>query len=508
MSLIQVQHLSYCYDESYESVFEDVSFSFDTNYKCALIGRNGRGKTTFLKILMNELKYQGRVIKSIDCEYFPYTISHQDDLVIDICFDIVNDLQQWQLEKELRELNMNALDYLYRPFSTLSMGEKTKILLAVLFLKQEQYLLIDEPTNHLDQQSRFIVAKYLQGKNGFLLVSHDRGFIDMCCDHVIALNRNSIEVVSGNFSSWYENKMNKDMLEQQQNKKIKKDIARLEESRRQSALWSDKVEKTKNGQRVSGLKPDKGHIGHMAAKMMKRSKNVEKRKNEAIVKKQGLLKDIEIYDDLKISSLSYHRSLLISFSHVDLFYQQRCVFHDLSFEINQGERVLLKGKNGCGKSSVISLIMHHHCDYQGEIYIGNQLKISYVPQDCSHLQGSLDTLIEQYDVDQTLVKSILRKLDFSRSHFEHHLENLSYGQKKKIMLAISLATKAHIYIWDEPLNYIDIYSRIQIENLILQYQPTLLLVEHDSLFQEKIATKVIDFDMLFDKSEMKLYNRD
>lgn len=76
------------------------------------------------------------------------------------------------------------------------------------------------------------------------------------------------------------------------------------------------------------------------------------------------------------------------------------------------------------------------------------------------------------------------------------------------MLAISLATKAHIYIWDEPLNYIDIYSRIQIENLILQYQPTLLLVEHDSLFQEKIATKVIDFDMLFDKSEMKLYNRD
>ena len=121
------------------------------------------------------------------------------------------------------------------------------------------------------------------------------------------------------------------------------------------------------------------------------------------------------------------------------------------------------------------------------------MKISYVPQDCTFLSGSLDDWIEQCHSDLTLVKTLLRKLGFSREHFDIPLEKLSQGQKKKVMLAISLATPAHLYIWDEPLNYIDIFSRIQIEQAILNYHPTLLFVEHDQYFQETIATEVIDF---------------
>ena len=128
--------------------------------------------------------------------------------------------------------------------------------------------------------------------------------------------------------------------------------------------------------------------------------------------------------------------------------------------------------------------------------IGSRLKISYVPQDCSHIIGDMDDFICSYHVDITLVKTILRKLGFSRLHFERRLEELSEGQKKKMMIAISLATSAHLYIWDEPLNYIDIFSRMQIEKLILEYQPTLLFVEHDTFFQDSIATKIIDFDEL------------
>lgn len=127
---------------------------------------------------------------------------------------------------------------------------------------------------------------------------------------------------------------------------------------------------------------------------------------------------------------------------------------------------------------------------------GSQLKISYVPQDCSQICGTYDEMITQQQVDKTLVLTILKKLGFSRVHFEKRLEQLSEGQKKKVILALSLATSAHLYIWDEPLNYIDIFSRMQIEKLILEYTPTLLLVEHDQFFQEKIATKVIDFDEL------------
>ena len=490
MALIQVKNLSFCYDGSYEYIFDDVSFVFDSSFKTALIGRNARGKTTFLKLLRGEYEYHGEIIKSEDCEYFPYSIEDIKQYTIDICYEIDAHLQQWELERELNFLEVDSDDVFYRPFETLSKGEQTKVLLAVLFLKHNAFLLIDEPTNHLDQSSREIVARYLKRQTGFLLVSHDRHFIDMCCDHIIAINPTSIEVMNGNFSTWYFEKQKRDEWELAQNSKLKKDIMKMEISRRRTANWSDQVEKSKIGA------ADKGYVGHMAAKMMKRSKNIEKRRNKAIEEKKELLKDIEEYDDLKIFPERYFQPILISFSHMSLFYENKILFEDLSFVIMNQDRVLLKGKNGCGKSSVISFILNQGVQCQGDYMIGSRLKISYVPQDCSHIIGDMDDFICSYHVDITLVKTILRKLGFSRLHFERRLEELSEGQKKKMMIAISLATSAHLYIWDEPLNYIDIFSRIQIEKLILEYQPTLLFVEHDTFLQESIATKIIDFDEL------------
>ncbi|MEG0592569.1 MAG: ABC-F type ribosomal protection protein [Coprobacillus sp.] len=482
MALIQVKELSFCYDGSYDNVFEDISFLFDTQYRCALIGRNGTGKTTFLKLLMKEYEYQGEIIKNVDCQYFPYYIEDDNQITLDICYGISSDIELWQIEKEIRLLNVDE-DVLYREFKTLSKGEQTKVLLALLFLKHNSYLLIDEPTNHLDQESRKIVAEYLKKQSGFLLVSHDRYFIDMCCDHVIAISNTKIDVVNGNFSSWYENKMRQDESEKALNVKLKKDIKRLDESRKQAAKWSDKVEKTKNGSRVSGLRPDRGHIGHMAAKMMKRSKSIEQRRNKAIDDKRTLLKDVEEFDDLKMFPLSYGQSQLICLSHVSLFYDDKVLWNDLNIMINESERVLLKGKNGCGKSSLVSFIMNKDINYTGDSYIKSHLKISYVPQDCSYLSGDIDEFILSHDADLTLVKTILRKFGFSRDDLVKQLHFLSEGQKKKVMLAISLASHAHLYIWDEPLNYIDIFSRMQIEKLILEYQPTLLFVEHDVFFQ-------------------------
>lgn len=495
MALIQVSHLKFCYEGSYDYIFDDVSFSLDSTHKTALIGRNARGKTTFLNLLMNKYEYQGIITKQVECEYFPYVVEDKNEWTINICEEICPDIEFWKLEKELNLLKVD-LDVLYRPFLTLSNGEQTKVLLAVLFLKNNSFLLIDEPTNHLDQESRQMVGEYLNKQKGFLLVSHDRAFIDMCCEYVIAINPTSIDEVRGNFSSWYQDKLNKDEAQRQKNVKLKKDIIRLEESRRQSASWSDKVESTKIGQRVSGLRPDRGHIGHMAAKMMKRSKSIEHRKNKAIEEKKDLLQDIEEYDDLKIYPSFYHQKSMISASHMSLSYENKILFNDLNLTLHNHDRLLLKGPNGCGKSSFIRLIISGDVKYTGDFHKGNQLVISYVPQDCSHLSGSLDSMIEKYHVDMTLVKTILRKLGFMRIHFEKPMQHYSEGQKKKVMLAISLATPAHLYIWDEPLNYIDIFSRMQIEKLILEYQPTLLFVEHDTFFQEKVATKIIDFQQL------------
>ena len=127
----------------------------------------------------------------------------------------------------------------------------------------------------------------------------------------------------------------------------------------------------------------------------------------------------------------------------------------------------------------------------GRLHLGSQLIISYVPQDASGLRGTINDYAEANGIDAQLLNMLLRKLDFSRAQLEKNMEDFSEGQKKKVLLAASLVTKAHLYIWDEPLNYIDVFSRMQIEELILKYQPTLLFVEHDREFTEKIATKTV-----------------
>lgn len=135
-------------------------------------------------------------------------------------------------------------------------GEETKRLLAALFLKENKYLLIDEPTNHLDSEGR---------KKDFLLVSHDRAFLDACIDHVIAFEKEQIVIVKGNYSSYAENRKNREENQKAENRKLEKEISRLEEASKQTQNWSDKVEQSKNGTRNSGLRPDKGYIGHKAA---------------------------------------------------------------------------------------------------------------------------------------------------------------------------------------------------------------------------------------------------
>ncbi len=117
--------------------------------------------------------------------------------------------------------------------------------------------------------------------------------------------------------------------------------------------------------------------------------------------------------------------------------------------------------------------------------------ISYVSQDTSYLSGNLSDYALQNEIDESLFKAILRKLDFSRSQFEKDMENFSEGQKKKVLIAKSLCEKAHLHIWDEPLNFIDVISRMQIENLLLEFKPTIIFVEHDSMFCNNIATEKI-----------------
>lgn len=484
MSMIKIENLTFSYPTSYENIFENVNCQIDTNWKTGFVGRNGRGKTTLLKLLLGQYEYNGNIEASVEFDYFPYPIADKTKLTNEIFLEVAPMAEEWELMRELSYLDMEA-DVLYRPFNTLSHGEQTKVLLAALFCNEEHFLLIDEPTNHLDVEAREIVAGYLKKKKGFLLVSHDRHFLDGCVDHILSLNRSTIEVQSGNFSSWMQNFTQQQNFELAQNKRLKKDINRLQQSAKRSSQWSDRVEASKIGA------ADKGFVGHKAAKMMKRSKNIEARQQQAIKQKSSLLKNIETVENLKLSPQKYHANTLVSYSEVACCYDGKVISEPITFTIQQGERIALDGKNGSGKSSLLKLLIGESIEHTGTIERGSGLVISYVPQDTSHIKGRLSDYAQDNSLDESLFKAILRKMDFERIQFEKDMQDFSAGQKKKVLIAKSLCEQAHLYVWDEPLNYIDIYSRMQIEQLLKAFSPTMIFVEHDKAFRDAIATRII-----------------
>ncbi len=490
MSLINVTNLTFAYEGSYNNIFENVSFQIDTDWKLGFTGRNGRGKTTFLNLLLGKYEYNGIISADVTFEYFPYEVQEQSNFTIDVIRGISPNSMDWEIVKELSLLDMDY-DALYRQFYTLSKGEQTKTLLAAMFLKENSFLLIDEPTNHLDAEARQKLSNYLKKKKGFILISHDRSFLDNCVDHILSINKTNIEIQKGNFSSWWRNKELQDGFELEENEKLKKDINRLSSSAKRTSTWSDSVESSKYGTTNSGSKLDKGYVGHKAAKMMKRAKNIEARQQDMIEEKSKLLKNIESNESLKIVPLAFHDKNLVELTDVAIEYDDRIVCEGVNFTIEQGERIAIQGKNGSGKSSILKLIYGEDIPHSGIVRKNNKLIISYVSQDTSDLYGNLSDYADKHCIDESLFKAMLRKLDFSREQFEKNIEDFSGGQKKKVLLAKSLCERAHLYIWDEPLNFIDVISRMQIEKLLIEHEPTILFVEHDSVFSENVATKII-----------------
>lgn len=507
MAQISVNNLTFCYEGSFDNIFEDVGFSIDTNWKLGFIGRNGKGKTTFLNLLLGKYSYEGAINATTKFDYFPYQITESQMRLS--ASDFIEELKPgceiWRVICELAELDESD-EILYRPYQTLSPGERTKILLAVLFSGENDFLLIDEPTNHLDQDARENVKEYLASKKGFILVSHDRDLLDACTDHVLVLNRKTIEVQSDNFSGWWENKQRKDRFVISENEKHRKEIKKLKQAATRTSEWADKNEYTK-----IGFDPTKEHdrsidtrayIGAKTKKLQSRVKQIEKRIDREIEEKEGLLEDLETPVDLKLVPLLHHKKTIVNVKDYSIKYAdaENSVFTDLSFTIDKGERVALCGKNGCGKSTLLKKIIQQNglsdtclgISEDGVCEIASGLVISYVSQDTSGLKGGISEFCKARNLSLSLFCSILRQLDFERVQFSKNMEDYSEGQKKKVLLAASLLTPAHLYIWDEPLNYIDVFSRMQIEKLLLEYRPTMLFVEHDKKFLEKIATKIVE----------------
>ena len=209
------------------------------------------------------------------------------------------------------------------------------------------------------------------------------------------------------------------------------------------------MEKTKKGTRIAGLRPDRGAIGHKAAKMAQRGKAIEYRKNKAIEEKSKLLKNVEETEDLFLNNQSLNANILLDVKDLSVFYGKRKVFDGLTFTVNSGDKVAVLGQNGCGKSSLLKLITGEDIQYKGYFYKSGRLKISYVSQNYDYICGNLFDFAQISNIDRTKFLTLLTKLGVSKNHFDNKIQDFSAGQKKKVLIAKSLCEEANLYVWDE-----------------------------------------------------------
>lgn len=521
MSSILLNSVTFYYTSPDEILFDNLNLNISTDWKLGLIGKNGRGKTTLLNLINKSITpVKGTVHKDINTNFFPYYPANVSENTMNVIKENIapfsfleakmnmltskNDkesmeeygevLEKFQemngyeidsmIEKEFDELGMSS-NLLKREFSSLSGGEQTRSLLVSLFLKKDSFTLIDEPTNHLDMEGRKLLGNYLSKKGGFILVSHDRYFLDLCVDHIMSINKNDVRLSKGNYSQWKYNADLEEEYEITKSNKLKREIKTLEVAARKRRQWSDKKEKEITGS------SDKGFISHRSAKLMKRALHIESRVDKKLEEKKALLKNFEKERSLKLNKKTKSAKKLMSISNAYLKLEDKLVLENFSLTVNEGDRVAIIGGNGCGKTTLVRVLIGELEINEGLLYKPNFVTISCARQNPLWDKGSLRKHLKDENIDETKFRNIMGVLGASGNLFERPLESFSKGELKKVELCKSYLEPNDLLIWDEPLNYLDVMSREQIEIVILKHKPSMIFTEHDKVFIEKIATHVI-----------------
>ncbi|MCZ3580318.1 ATP-binding cassette domain-containing protein [Lactobacillus gasseri] len=500
MSNIKISNLSFKYSDSIENIFNNLNLDLDSSWKLGLVGRNGRGKTTFLNLLQVKLQGTGAIQSKLEFNYFPLNVKNKEQLTLYALEEHVQ-FDQWELERELNLMQVDT-NLIWQPFNTLSGGEQTKVLLALSFINKDAFPLIDEPTNHLDEKSRIQVVRYLQKHSqGYIVVSHDRDFLNQITNHILAIEHTEIHLYQGNYASYEDTKEKRDKFNQEKNEKLRGQIKALNESRQRIKGYSLQSE---NNKKASAHKNEihadinKGFFGHKAAKIMKRSKNIERRMDKDIQDRKGLMTNVESVPELEMNFQPNYHSTLLETRHLDLKVKDKKLFKDLNLIIRNRGIVSLEGKNGAGKSTFLKSILNKSTDvtYQGILNLTNGLRVSYLPQDFVEYSGTLAEFSQKEHLSYEKILNVLRKMGFPRSSFETRIEEMSIGQQKRVSIAKSLVEEADFYLWDEPANYLDVFNQDQLIDVLRKTKPAMLLVEHDEYFISQVASKRIELKIV------------
>lgn len=516
---IRINNLSFSYDKPYKEIFEGVNLEINYNWKTVIVGKNGRGKSTLLKLIKGELECQrGSIVAEREFLYFPYEVNDMDIRVIDLIKDIAGPYRDYEkkieeylnigsdeglvrygeveeeyrsiggyelenkIEIELNKLNLSK-NLLKVSYGTLSGGEKTKVQLLAFFINNNTFPLLDEPTNHLDILGRKVIAEYLSTKEGFICISHDSNFLDRIGDHIIDIDdKRGIKISNSKFSNYFDERSNMEMREREKNIELKKSIKAKLVSFDEKKSWSMNKEKE-----VSSSF-DKGFVSARAARLMQKAKNVERRLNREIEEKEELVKKFEKEYEIKFI---YEKNLVKEILRVDnlnISYGEKTIIDKLSFKLLEGERIAIVGKNGSGKSSILRKID----EGLDGIYLDNRMTYSLINQEIIYGKISLREHLYREKIDYKEFGRFLASFDMRGEVLDRSLDEFSQGEKRKIALAKSIFSKAHFYLWDEPLNFLDYKEIDKVKKAILKYKPTMIFVEHNLDFVNSVATKIIE----------------
>ncbi|WOV87351.1 ABC-F family ATP-binding cassette domain-containing protein [Sporosarcina oncorhynchi] len=448
----------------------------------AIVGANGAGKSTLLSLLAEEIMPVSGSIdwigKKPSITYFKQEQKDEESVNWDGA-ETAMYLSKWHVPEQAE-------------YAFASGGERMKMRLAAALAENSELVLLDEPTNHLDRESLDELVDVINdGKATYIIVSHDRHFIDRTADFVFEIEHGKLEVYAGNYSVYHDKKeMDRETqaahYEQQQRK-----IARVEGQISQLGEWSATAHA--NSTKKGGAK----EYWRMKAKKKDVQIRSKRTRLEAELTKERIDKpdeDISVEFDLKGKRKKGHR--VVELKNVHKAFDGKDLFENVSFTVQAGERIALIGSNGSGKSSLFKMMMGEEV-YDGELWLTNGMTIGYMSQAVLDLPEDV-TLAEYFHTEtfeeQGIIRIQLTNLGFEEKHWKLRLGELSQGERVKVKLMQFIIEGTDVLLLDEPTNHLDLPSREEMEKTLATFPGTLLFASHDRFFTERMATGLLVFE--------------
>ncbi|MBL0740753.1 ABC-F family ATP-binding cassette domain-containing protein [Chryseolinea lacunae] len=523
--MLTLHKLSYMHSNG-DVLFDDISLSINTHQKIALVGNNGAGKSSLLKIMAGDLSpSRGSIAADTKPYYVPQHVGQFNDLTLaqalhvdrklaalkDIVdgyatetnLTLLND--DWLLEERCGEALANwkleGLD-LNRKMATLSGGQKTKVFLAGIAIHQPDIVLLDEPSNHLDASTRKLLYEYITTtSNTLVVVSHDRILLNLL-PAVYELSRRGIAVYGGNYDFYAEQKKLEGEALVQDLKSKEKALRKAKEVERESLERKQKLDaRGKKKQEKAGLPTiSMNTFRNNAEKSTSRLKDVHTEKIDTLAQAASQIrKELPVTDTMKIDldNAALHRGKkLIEAKDINVGYGRSFLWKQpLNFSIASGERIVIKGDNGSGKTTLIKLMLGEVVPQMGTIQRAT-FRTVYIDQDYSMINRNF-TVYEQAQhfndgkLPEHDVKIRLNRFLFSKEFWDNSCEALSGGEKMRLVLCCLMIGRQapDAIVLDEPTNNLDIQNTEILTNALKEYTGTLIMVSHDRDFIDQMKVK-------------------